>query len=114
MPFPGNTPIPLFEAGADTGKFVAAILSKYGDQPLGKNILGATDWYTPDDMMRIFSEVTGQTANYAQVPEEVFKSFFPEFMAQEMLETFILIRDWSYYGPRAREELKESLKVRNT
>lgn len=111
MPFPGNTPIPLFDAGSDTGKFVAATLSSNYPKPSGKHILGATGWYTPDEMMSTFSEVTGNATKFSQVPEDVFKGFFPEFMAQETLENFILIRDFAYYGPGAREGLEESLKV---
>lgn len=113
MPLPGNTPIPLFNAGSDTGKFVTAIISKYDAQPLGKRILGTTGYHTPDEMLRTFTEVTGHATNYAQISEEVFKGFFPEFMALEMLENIIFIRDWEYYGPGAQEVLKESLQVRN-
>lgn len=112
LPFPKNTLIPLFNAGSDTGKFVTAIITKYDAHPLGKRIIGTTAYYTPDDMLRTFSEVTGQTVDYAQVSEEVFKGFFPEFMAQEVFESFILIRDWAYYGSGAHELLKESLQVR--
>jgi uncharacterized protein YbjT (DUF2867 family) len=111
LPFAKNTPIPLFESGSDTGKFVTAILAKYDAQPLGKRILGATDWYTPDDIIRTYSEVTGQAATYTEVSSEVFKGFFPGHMGQELLETFILIKDWEYYGPGSHEKLKESLEI---
>lgn len=112
MPIPGNTGIPLFNAGSDTGKFVTAIISKYDAQPLGKRILGATSYSTPDEILQTFTEATGHATNYVQISEEVFKSFFPEFMALEMLENMHLIRDWAYYGPGAQEALKESLQVR--
>lgn len=112
MPVPANTRIPLFNAESDTGKFVTAILSKYDDQPLGKRILGTTSYSTPDEILRAFTEVTGHATNYVQISDEIFKSFFPEFMAQEMLENMLLIRDWEYYGPGSQEVLRESLQVR--
>ncbi|KAH8152588.1 uncharacterized protein LAJ45_03429 [Morchella importuna] len=111
--FPGDTEVPLFEASADTGKFIAAILSSDYAKPRGKQVLGASGWFTPNEIITTFEEVTGQPAKYVQLPEEVFRGFLPEAFATEMLENFALIRDYQYYGPNAKESLEESLKILN-
>ena len=56
--------------------------------------------------MKEFSEVIGQPASAKQVPPEVFKSFLPPPVAQELLENFQLLGDVGYY---AGADLSESL-----
>ncbi|KAL8714715.1 MAG: hypothetical protein Q9225_006515 [Loekoesia sp. 1 TL-2023] len=104
-----DSKMPLFDAAGDTGKFVAGILL---NQPelLGKDIYGATGWYTPTDVVNTIQEVSGTKTTYQQVPDKVFQSFFPEAMGEEMMETFALIREYAYYGPGGDKILEMSLK----
>ena len=104
--------MPLFDAAGDTGKFTAGILL-HQPELLGKDIYGATGWYTPTDIVNTISEVGGTKTTYQQVPDKTFQSFFPESMGEEMMETFMLLRDYAYYGPGGDEVLEYSLKVRD-
>ena len=115
LPIPGNSPMPLFDTGSDTGKFVKAILLNR-EKWLGKNVLGATDYYTPDQIVEQFKEVkpkAGQGATFAELPPEVFKGFLakagmPEPVQEEMLQNMQLMPQFGYYGGAS---LKESHDV---
>lgn len=108
-----DTKIPLLDVADDTGKFVAGIILNQAEL-VGKDIYGATGWYTPSDMVNTIQEVTGQKTTYQQVSDETFQSFLPEAIAEELKETFMLIRDYAYYGPGGDKNVAESLKVRAT
>ena len=101
--------MPLFDTD-DTGKFVAGIMLQ-ASKPLGHRVFGATDWYTPDEIVSTVTKVSGKTTKYQAVSDETFKSFLPPQIAEEMAETFIFIRDYAYYGPGAEQGLTDSLKV---
>lgn len=105
-----DTKMPLFDAADDTGKFVAGILLHQSDL-LGKDIYGATDWYTPTDITNTIQEVSGKKTTYQQLSDEKFQSVLPEAVAKELTETMMLIREYAYYGPGGDKILAESLKV---
>ncbi|KAI9748552.1 MAG: hypothetical protein M1815_003149 [Lichina confinis] len=110
-----STKIPLFDADADTGKYVKAILKK-PDQTLGKRVFAATDYYTPDQMLDTFRQVkpsAGKLIRFAQVSPDQFKQGaigkgMPEFAAQELLENFQLLDAEGYFGGA---DLGESLAL---
>jgi len=79
------------------GKFIVGIL-RNRDSLLGTHILGATDYYTPKQILDTISSVTKKPTRYVQVSGDVYKSFLPEFMAQEMLENHLFIENPGYYG----------------
>lgn len=104
LPIPANSPMPLFATGSDTGKFVKAILLNR-EKCLGKHVLGATDYYTPEQIVEQFKEVkpnAGRGATYAELPPEVFKGFLgktgmPEPVQEEMLQNMQLMPQFGYY-----------------
>ncbi len=77
---------------------------------LGKRVYAATSYYTPKQIMSEFSGVIGKPASFMELPEDVFKSFLPPPVAQELLENQLLCEDPGYY---AGAELKESLSFVN-
>jgi hypothetical protein len=89
------------------GKFVKGII-KNRDSVLGKRIYGAADYYTPEQFLAQLEEVTGKKTNYMQIPGDVYKSFLPEFMAEEMLQNHLFIENPGYYNG---ESLEESLAL---
>lgn len=115
--------VPAFDAAADTGKcsstcdyhsisnfyvpgkFVKAAI-KHFPKHSGKQILAATNYYTPEQLVTEFSEVMGKPAKFAKISEDTYKSFLPEPIAQEMLENMLLLEEPGYY---AGADLKESL-----
>ncbi|KAI4240357.1 MAG: hypothetical protein L6R40_005183 [Gallowayella cf. fulva] len=104
-----DTKMPLFDAAGDTGKFAAGILLN-PSETLNKDIYGATGWYTPTDIVNAIEEFSGKKTTFNEVPDETFRKFLPEAIAEEMMETFMLVKDYAYYGPGGDKILEESLK----
>lgn len=86
------------------GKFVKAIL-KNRDATLGKHILGAENYYTPEQIRSGLEAATGKKTHYTQTTAEQFKGFLPPSIAEEMLETYYFIESPGYYN---NADLKES------
>ena len=113
LPIPDHTPIPLFDAADDTGKFVKAILT-HREETLGKRVLAATDYYTCAEIVRTFQEVkpeTGKGARFLQVSKEDFKAGLgqmPEKGKEEMYENMAFMTDFGYFG---KDKLEWSLSV---
>ncbi|RAL00766.1 NmrA/HSCARG family protein [Aspergillus ibericus CBS 121593] len=89
--------VPLFDVVGDTGKFVKAALKHY-PATVGQRILAATDYYTPSRIVEEFQQVTGYKAQAVTIPAEIFKSFLPPPIAQEMLENILLLEEPGYYA----------------
>ncbi len=106
-----DTKIPLFDAAGDTGKFAAGILLNTSEL-LNKDVYAATGWYTPTDIVKAVEKFSGKKTTFNEVPDETFRSFLPETIANEMMQTFMLVREYAYYGPGGDKVLAESLKVR--
>ncbi|KAF5025446.1 hypothetical protein F66182_2469 [Fusarium sp. NRRL 66182] len=99
--------VPIFDVNADTGKFVKAAIKHFPDT-LNKRIYAATDYYTPNQIISEFNQVTGKSATFSQVPADIFKTFLPAAIAEEMTENMLLLEDPGYYGGA---DLKESLSL---
>ncbi|KAM5441677.1 hypothetical protein MferCBS31731_003358 [Microsporum ferrugineum] len=109
-PIPNDAPIPLFDTGRDTGKFVKAILLNR-EKVLGKQIYGATDYYTPDRIVAEFQAVKpqdGKGGAAIQISDKDFKDALPEKVREEMLQNMQLLYMYGYYGGAS---LKESLAL---
>jgi hypothetical protein len=105
LPIPTDSPIPLFDATRDTGKFVKGILLNRG-KLLGTRVYGATDYYTPERIIKDFQEVkpeNGSGGKAVQIKESLFKQILgsmgmPEAIQEEMLENMLLMAEFGYYG----------------
>lgn len=117
LPIPVSSPVPLLDTADDTGKFVKAILLNR-EETLGKRILGATDYYTVDQIVEQFKELypeAGKEAKAVELPHGVFKNILigagqAEENAEELLQNMRLMNEWGYYGGA---DLKESHSVSN-
>ncbi|KAM0254472.1 hypothetical protein ACHAQJ_006754 [Trichoderma viride] len=115
IPTPETAAFPLFDAEADTGKYVKAIVMKR-DELLGKRVLGATSYKTPAEILADFKIAfpnAGRDAKFFSVPHEMFKAGLkgqgmPNFAAEELLENFRLMDEGGYY---AGEKLDWSLSI---
>jgi hypothetical protein len=96
----------MIDQANDTGKWVASALSK-PSEALGQHFLEAAGWYSINDVCEIFAEVTGKQILF----QEVSESAFAASNGEEVCEAWILLRDYAYFGPGARERLDTSLKV---
>jgi len=105
LPIPDNSPIPLFDASNDTGKWVKAILLK-PEQTMGKRVLGSDSYYTPKQVIEQFKEVypqSGKTAKFVESTPAQFKQGLamgglPELGQEEMYQNMILMPRYGYYG----------------
>jgi len=115
LPTHGNSPVPLFDAAEDTGKFVKGILLNR-EKSLGKRIYAATDYYTLNEIVAQFKELypkAGQDARVVELPPKVFTDILTnsgqsEEGAHELLQNIQLLGGVGYYGGA---DLKESHEV---
>lgn len=62
-------------------------------------------WYTPTDIATTIQSVSGKPAVFQEVDDQTFRGFMPQAVGEELMETFMLIRDFGYYGGRGGEDL---------
>ena len=111
FPTNGSAPAPLLATNQDSGKFVKAILLNR-EALLGKNVLGATDYYTLDEIVAVFKAThpgSVKAAKFTQVSSEVYKeglaqAGMPEFAQEELSQNMQLLGDVGYYGGASLEE----------
>jgi hypothetical protein len=111
LPIPTSSPVPLLDTEDDTGKFVKGILLNR-EKVLGKRIYGATDYYTPDKIVKEFKDLfpeAGKNAKAVELPHEVFKGHLaqsgiaPEGQ-EELLQNMRLMNEFGYYGHAKLDE----------
>ncbi|GAB1208948.1 hypothetical protein APSETT445_007713 [Aspergillus pseudonomiae] len=98
---------PLFDAASDTGLFVKAVI-KHASELNGKQVLEAAGYYTAEEIVKIFTEVTGKKAVFVSVSADQYKAVLPPPVAQEFLENHLLIESPGYF---LGQSLDESLKL---
>ncbi|KAF2822471.1 putative nucleoside-diphosphate-sugar epimerase [Ophiobolus disseminans] len=108
LPVNKDSKFPLIDIKSDTGKFVKAII-KNRDSVLGAHILGAEGYYTPTQILEQLTEATDKKTQFYQIDEKTYKSYLPEFMAQEMLENHLFIESPGYYNSEGLEKSHEIL-----
>lgn len=102
-----ETKIPWIDIANDTGKFIAPILTdptKYE----GKILSAAIKLYSLEEVAITLSNATGKVVNYRKVSEEFLRPFLPPSFANELIEMFLYIRDYGYYGPLTKEDVEWS------
>ncbi|KAK1502730.1 NmrA-like family protein [Colletotrichum abscissum] len=111
LPVPASAPIPLFDAAADTGKFVKGIVL-HREKVLGKRVYAATNYVTAGEAVETFKKVypeAGKTARFNELTHEQFKGALkgqgmPDFVAEEMLQNMRLLDEFGYYGGEKLDE----------
>lgn len=81
---------------------------KHATQLKNKQILAAEKYYTPEEIVDAFSQVTGKKAVFVQVTPDQYKASLPPTMAQEFLENQQFVEDPGYY---LGEPLEPSLNL---
>jgi len=61
-------------------------------------VYAAADYYTLSRIMEEFQEVTGKKGQYVQLDQDVYKSFLPPPIAQEILENELLCEDPGFFA----------------
>ncbi|KAK4177823.1 NmrA-like family-domain-containing protein [Triangularia setosa] len=122
LPVSDKAILPVFDAAADTGKFIkAAVLNR--DKVLGKRLLGATNYLTNAQIVEGFKKIfpeAGKTASYKQLPDDVFREFWtkyqgvPDYVAQALLENMHLLEQFGYFGGKSLDETHALLEDKLT
>ncbi|KAJ5133778.1 hypothetical protein N7526_005143 [Penicillium atrosanguineum] len=107
LPVGKQAKFPLFDAADNTGLFVKAII-KHADQLKNKQILAAAKYYTLEEIVDTFTQVTGKKATFIQITPDQYKAVLPPAVAQEFLENQLFVEDPGYY---LGEPLEPSLKL---
>ena len=97
-----ETLLPLIDTVDDSGKYVGAILAE-PDKYEGKVFSAATRLYSYNEVVKTMSEASGKTVNFKQLPLEVWKGFLPAEVADYLVDMFLWIQDYGYYGPQSEE-----------
>jgi hypothetical protein len=79
---------------------------------LGSRITGAEGYYTVSQILDQVTEATGKKAQFYQIDDKTYKSYLPDFMAQEMLENHFLIENPGYYNGEELEKIHAILDVK--
>lgn len=106
VPVTPKAQFPLIDI-ADIGKWVTVAMKKR-DSLLGHQLYAAAGYYTAPQIIRDFKEATGQEAKYVEIEGETYKKFLPQAIAQEMLETHLLLESPGYY---AGADIEPTLKL---
>ncbi|KAG0238264.1 hypothetical protein BGW42_006544 [Actinomortierella wolfii] len=95
--FTPQTQFPLIDID-DTGAFVAAALA----DPVkfeGKVMAAAAEVLTMEEIVQVLSKASGKKVVYEQIPVSTFRTFLPATMVDYMVDMFLYIQDFGYYGP---------------
>jgi uncharacterized protein YbjT (DUF2867 family) len=104
-----ETQLPCIDVVGDTGKYVGAILAE-PEKYEGKVLSAATDLYSYDEIVQIMSKMSGKTVKYNQLPESVFRGFLPPASADYLVDMFLWIQDYGYYGPQTKDLVQWTVK----
>ncbi|KAF2023564.1 NAD(P)-binding protein [Setomelanomma holmii] len=100
--FHADAEIPMLDVPRDFGKFVASTLSP---EPTGQHTYAASGWFTPLDVCQAVEKCTGKKCEFNEVPLEAFGG------SKELLDNLLMIREYEYYGPGAKEGVRKSHEV---
>lgn len=70
---------------------------KHADKLPKKQVLAAEAYYTPEEIVSIFSEASGKKAVFIQVTPEQYKASLPPAVANEFLENHLFVEEPGYY-----------------
>lgn len=63
----------------------------------GKQVLEASGYYTPEEIVDTFSKVIGKKAVFIKVTPEQYRASLPESIALEYLENQLFVEDPGYF-----------------
>ncbi|KAK0732264.1 hypothetical protein B0H67DRAFT_502459 [Lasiosphaeris hirsuta] len=100
---PTKAQLPLFFADKDMGKYFVAV-ARNPAKVVNKSIHAAADYYTPTRIMDEFTQVTGHKGLYVQLDSDLYMSFLPPHIAQEILENELLCEEPGFFAGASLSE----------
>ena len=104
-----ETKLPLIDTVDDAGKYVGAILAQ-PEEYEGKVFSAATRLYSYSEIVETMSKVSGKKVNYTQLPLQVWSSFLPAESREYLVDMFLWIQDYGYYGPETEKLVEWTAK----
>ena len=100
MPFKedGDFAWPLFEPRRDSGKYIAGLFEG-GDQSNGVKCHAVSTWTRPAKVVAATGTVAGRQTVFQAISPEEFQATLPEAIAEDIVQTCLLVGNYSYYGP---------------
>lgn len=110
LPYQDETiPVPLLAPRKDTGKYVMGLFEA-ADKADGVAVQGVSTWTTPKKLVTEAGQNLGKDVHFQSVPGEVFKSFLPEAIRDDLTDMFLWVGEDSYYGLGSEKKQGESEK----
>jgi hypothetical protein len=110
LPYPDeNVAVPLLAPRRDTGKYVMGLFEAE-DKANGVEVQGVSTWTTPKKLVTELGEHVGKEVHFKSIPGEVFASFLPEAIREDLTDMFLWIGEDSYYGKGSEKKQEESDK----
>ena len=107
VPFPSeDIAWPLLDPRRDSGKYVMGLFEA-GAEGNGARAHGVSAWTTPKEVVATVGKEAGKEVKFQALPAEVFGSFLPENIRNEILETILLVGNYSYYGKGEEKKQEE-------
>lgn len=108
LPIDPSARVPMIDVQADAGKWVAGLFEAGPDAANGKKVQAVSFWTDMQSFTSELSQALGTKVAYNNVPKDVYKSFLPEAIAEELTNNMTLIDQYSYYGKGTEKEQPES------
>ncbi|KAG0049978.1 hypothetical protein BGZ83_005216 [Gryganskiella cystojenkinii] len=108
-PYHPTTVLPLIDANADTGKWVAAAVED-PDRYEGKVFSAATRLYTLNEIVETVSKVTGKTVKFQEISIEEYKNSLPLAARGPLSAMNEYIVEFGNFGPEMKSLLDWSSK----
>lgn len=108
-PFQSSTELPLIDTAGDTGKWVASAVEhpeKYNYQVFS----AFTRIYTPDEIVKTISMVSGKTVKFQPISIDTYKSYLPPLAQEPLAAMNEFIVEFGYYGPDTNNLVEHSAK----
>ncbi|KEF51623.1 uncharacterized protein A1O9_12258 [Exophiala aquamarina CBS 119918] len=100
-----ETKLPLIDTLGDTGKYVGAILADLAKYE-GKVMSAASELTSMTETVAQMSKALGKTVVYKQISVDVYKTFLPPNARDQLVEMFLYIQDYGYYGETTKEDVE--------
>ncbi|KIS68287.1 uncharacterized protein UMAG_11107 [Mycosarcoma maydis] len=107
LPIDPSVRVPLLDAAADTGKWVASIFES-GAAANGKTVQAVSFWTDLQSFSSDLGSALGKKVTYNHVTADVYKSSLPETVADELTDNMKLVDQYNYYGKDTEKAQPES------
>ncbi|KAI5477612.1 hypothetical protein MNV49_006099 [Pseudohyphozyma bogoriensis] len=107
LPAAPSTLLPVLDTERDYGAYVVEAVEVPGFGA-GSEVLAASEYISLEDIATQWSEVTGKTIVYQELPDSVFVQFVPQG-GEQFADMFRFMQNFGYYGGKDLAPSQEEL-----